>query len=302
MGKGDKIMRIAGVDIGGTSIKLGIIDESGKFLDSIEYDTESAKGGDYVLETLIKKLEAFDSLDAIGISIAGQVDRKQGRLAAESANIPGTADLQVKARLEKHFNIPVEVENDVNAAGLGEKVFGVGKDMDDFLYITYGTGIGGAIVIDSQLYYGKNGFAAEFGHISSHPGGRKCGCGLVGCYERYASTTALVADAQEIDKQLTNGKVIFEKYHAGDAAVVALVENWIKEISIGLASFIHIFNPATIILGGGVMEQEIIVEKINAKVQEYILPAFNDVEIISATLGNKSGMLGAASLHVTPKA
>lgn len=295
------LVKIAGVDIGGTSIKLGVVDKAGKFLEEIEYDTESQKGGDYVLETLITKLEQFEGLDAIGISFAGQIDRKQGRIAEESANIPGTAGLEIKARLEKHFNIPVEVENDVNAAALGEKVFGIGKDMTDFLYITYGTGIGGAIVIDSEIYYGKNGFAAEFGHITSHPGGRNCGCGLVGCYERYASTTALVKDAQEIDASLTNGKIIFRKYHEGDAAVIALIDNWINEISMGLASFIHIFNPATIILGGGVMEQEVIVEKINAKVTGYILPAFNDVKIISATLGNKAGILGAASLHLIAK-
>lgn len=291
-------MRIVGVDIGGTSIKLGVVDEKGNFEHSLEYDTESAKGGQYVLEMLIKQIEHLGKIDAIGISTAGQVDRERGMLVAESANIPGTAGLQIKAPLEDHFKIPVEVENDVNAAALGEKFFGVGKNIEDFLFITYGTGVGGAIVIDSEIYYGKNGFAAEFGHMTTHPGGIKCNCGLVGCYERYSSTTALVANAMAIDPTYTNGKIIFEKYHAGDQVIVSLVNDWIKEISIGLSSLIHVFNPSTIIMGGGVMEQDVIVNKISEKVSDYILPAFNDVEIISATLGNKAGMLGAVSLHL----
>lgn len=291
-------MRIVGVDIGGTSIKLGVVNRQGDFEHYLEYDTEGKKGGDYVLQKLKEQIEKLGEIDAIGISTAGQVDRERGMLAAESANIPGTAGLKIKKRLEDYFNVPVEVENDVNAAALGEKHFGVGKNIDDFLYITYGTGIGGAIVIESDLYYGKDGFAAEFGHIPTHPFDRKCGCGLEGCYERYASTTALVKDAQEIDTSYTNGKIIFEKYHAGDEAVVKLVENWIKEIALGLATFIHVFNPGTIVLGGGVMEQKVIVEKLSEQVSEFILPAFNQVEIIAASLGNRAGILGAASLHV----
>lgn len=291
-------MRIVGVDIGGTSIKLGVVDEKGVFEHSLEYDTESAKGGQYVLETLIKHIEQFEEIDAIGISTAGQVDKENGVLV-ESANIPGTSNLEIKKVLQAHFNIAVEVENDVNAAALGEKFFGVGKNLEDFIFITYGTGVGGAIVIDAEIYYGKNGFAAEFGHMTTHPGGIKCNCGLVGCYERYSSTTALVASAKEIDPAYTNGKVIFEKYHTGDQRIVTLVDEWIKEISIGLSSLIHVFNPSTIIMGGGVMEQDVIVQQISEQVGEYILPAFNDVEIISATLGNKAGILGAVSLHLT---
>lgn len=291
-------MRIAGVDIGGTSIKLGIVNEKGAFLEMIEYDTEGKKGGDYVLETLITKLEQYEPFDAIGISTAGQVDRETGSLAAESANIPQTAGLQIKARLEAKFGVPVKVENDVNAAALGEKFFGVGKSFDDFLYITYGTGIGGSIVIDSDIYYGKNGYAAEFGHILTHPFERVCGCGLKGCYETYASTTALVKDAQKIDAKYRNGRIIFEDFHKDDEAVVALIDNWIKEIAIGLASLIHTFDPGTIIVGGGIMEQNIIVEKLSKQVKELVISLYQDVEIIPATLGNKAGILGAVSLHL----
>lgn len=291
-------MKIVGVDIGGTMIKLGVVNEKGEFLESLEYDTEGAKGGDYVLETLMTKLEQYKPFDAIGISTAGQVDRENGSLADESANIPGTAGLQIKARLEERFAVPVKVENDVNAAAIGEKFFGVGKQMDDFLYITYGTGIGGSIVIDSELYYGKDGYAAEFGHIVSHPFAEQCGCGLRGCYERYASTTALVRNAQKVNPENTNGKIIFEKYHAGDEAIVSVVDDWLTEIALGLASFIHIFNPGTIVLGGGVMEQEVIIEMLSEKVNGLILPVFNGVKLISASLGNKSGILGAVSLHL----
>src|SRR5690625_2660502 len=223
-------MRIAGVDIGGTSIKLGIFGSNGKMHDFIEYDTDSFKGGNYILQNLIKNIEQFERVDAIGVSTAGQVDRENGMIVQEAANIPHTSGLKIKARLESHFNVPVSVENDVNAAALGEKYFGAGKTFSDFFFLTYGTGIGGAIVIDSDIYYGRDGFAAEFGHMVTHGNGRICKCGTKGCYETYASTTALIKEAKKIDPSFVNGRIIFERYDQGDERINQVVENWIQEI------------------------------------------------------------------------
>lgn len=293
------MMQVVGVDIGGTSIKIGLVNDSGDVTTFFEYDTESAKGGTYVLETLIAKIkENFTQFDAIGISTAGMVDVEKGMLVQETANIPGTAGLQIKARLEEAFQVPVAVENDVNAAALGESAFGIGKNYDDLLYLAYGTGIGGAIVMDSSIYYGPGGYAGEFGHMVTHAFGRQCGCGQSGCYERYASTTALVEAGKKVDPSNENGRIIFEKYHANDPAIQDVVDDWLKEIAVGLASLIHIFNPSTIILGGGVMEQEAILEKLRTLVNEMTVESFRGVEIIPATLGNKAGLLGAASRHI----
>lgn len=291
-------MRIAGIDIGGTSIKLGIFNCSGDIIDFIEYDTESNNGGLYIMQTMIEKIEKFGQIDAIGISTAGQVDRHNGIIVQESANISQTSGLQIKKILEDHFNVPVKVENDVNAAALGENHFGIGRDYSDFLFLTYGTGVGGAIVVNSDLYYGKSGYAAEFGHMVTHGDGVLCNCGLRGCYEAYASTTALVRKAQKINPDLINGRLIFEKFRENDEQVNKLMNNWVEEIAIGITSLIHIFNPATIVVGGGIMEQEVLIQMISEKVNEMILESFAEVDIVKASLGNRAGMLGAVSLHI----
>src|SRR5690625_270418 len=292
-------MKVVGVDIGGTSIKLGLVNEKGQIDQFQEYDTEAQKGGPNILETLIKKIrEQFTEFDAIGVSTLGQIDREQGIIVQEAANIPQTKGLQIKHTLEKAFNVPVAVENDVNAAALGESAFGIGAEYSDLLYLAYGTGVGGSIVIDSSIHYGKDGFAGEFGHFPTHAFGKQCGCGQLGCYEKYASTTALVEAAQKVNPSLVNGRIIFEKYHAGDKEVIEVVNHWLKEIAVGLATVIHIFNPSTIVLGGGVMEQEVILSQLRELVESSTLESFHGFDILSATLGNKAGLLGAASLHI----
>ncbi len=292
-------MSIVGVDIGGTAIKLGLVGESGEIHHFRDYPTESEKGGPYVLQKLIEEISKFESFTAIGISTLGQIDRKRGMYAEEAANIPRTKNLQIRQPLEDYFQVPVAIENDVNAAALGEQRFGKGKALNNFLYVAYGTGIGGAIVDQSSLYVGQDGFAGEFGHMVTHAFGKKCGCGQLGCYEQYASTSALVASAKKLDETFINGRIIFDKYHAGEDAVINLVHQWINEIVVGLASLIHIFNPQAIVLGGGVMEQTAIVERIKTLMSESIFQCFRGVELQMATLGNQASLLGAASLHMS---
>ncbi|MBO1913437.1 ROK family protein, partial [Microvirga sp. 3-52] len=128
------------------------------------------------------------------------------------------------------FNVPVKIENDVNAASLGEKHFGAGQRFDDFLCLTYGTGIGGAIVINSEVYKGANGSAAEVGHIVAHQGGIKCNCGCFGCYEMYGSTTALVRNALEVNAEYVNGRKIFEGLAKGDEQLEKVLQDWVLEV------------------------------------------------------------------------
>ena len=290
-------MRIVGADIGGTSIKLGLFDEVGNAIQMMEYETNSARGGRYVMEQLMEKIAQFKQIDAIGVCTAGQVNRHTGVLK-NAVNIPESNNLPIKAMLEERFLVPVIVENDVNAAALGENHFGVGKNLEDFLFIAYGTGIGGAIIHDRTVLYGKGGFAGEFGHMVTHAGGLLCNCKRTGCYEMYGSTRALIREAKKIAPIYTNGKAIFNAYNEGDQHIQELVSNWVDDIVIGLVSLVHIFNPPSIVVGGGVMEQDMLATMIEERVNAQMIPAFRHVHILQATLGNQAGMLGAISSHV----
>lgn len=291
-------MNILVADIGGTSIKVGIFTEYGKIEMFNEFDTESKKGGPFVVGNLIEIFKGYDDFEAIGISTAGQVDSEKGSIIFANENIPNYTGTKLKEILEVEFNVPVKVENDVNAAALGEKYFGAAKNMDDFLCLTYGTGIGGAIFIDSKLYKGHNGVAAEFGHILLHHNGKPCNCGNTGCYESYASTTALIKNAQVLNNDYENGRIIFKEINAGNKELQYILENWIVEVALGITSLIHCFNPKAIVIGGGVMEQPLLIQLVKSKVMELTMNSFSDVEILKASLGNKAGLLGAASLHI----
>jgi len=291
-------MRILCADVGGTSIKLGISDQNGEITEFKEVPTESIKGGTYVVEKLIASLSGYKNFDAIGISTAGQVDREKGSIIYANENIPGYTGMQLKEILGEKFNKPVEVENDVNCAGLGEAHFGAGKVFKNFLCLTYGTGIGGAIILEQEVFRGSFGLAGEFGHIITHPEGLACNCGHLGCYEVYASATALVREAKKADPDVVNGRILFDRINKNDDIMEEILENWAKEVAYGLASLIHIFNPEAIVLGGGILEQEKALQAIESQTRKLLMDSFKQVKFIKASLGNKAGLLGALSLHL----
>lgn len=293
-------MKILVFDIGGTAIKYGIC-KDGKLISVSEIPTESHKGGPHILEIIKKicsetiseeKINYPDNpFDGIGISTAGQVNSKTGIITFANSNIPNYTGTNYRKELEEQCGLPVMVENDVNSAAIGEAIYGAGKNYDSFLCLTYGTGIGGAIVINNQVYHGSNFSAGEFGSIVTHADARLTGTDYFdGCYERYASTTALVAKASAYNQTLTNGREIFK--HMDDPNVVEILHSWIDEICTGLITLIHIFNPPCIILGGGIMTQSYIINTIKEKLYPCIMPTFAKVDITTATLGNNAGMLG----------
>ncbi len=328
-------MKIAALDIGGTSIKSGVW--NGQVMeDTMETATNARNGGAYVMERAKEILRSYSQFEAIGISTAGQVDSVNGRIRYANENIPGYTGMEIKKILEEAFGVPVSVENDVNAAALGEAHFGAGKTyrdflcltygtgvggaivMDkkmendvnaaalgeahfgagktyrDFLCLTYGTGVGGAIVMDKKIYSGSMFSAGEFGAITVHPEDIRPGDPFSGCYEHYASVTALVKKAKEYDKSLENGRMIFERLE--EEPVQRIVDSWIDEIVYGLSTVIHIFNPSCVILGGGVMAQPYILKQVKEKTALRIMDSFRNAELKTAELGNHAGMLGAAWL------
>ncbi|MHC1750641.1 MAG: ROK family protein [Cellulosilyticaceae bacterium] len=288
-------MKILAIDIGGTALKVAETTQDGTILSSQEYDSEAKKGGPFLIQKVCDIISHHKDFDRIGISTAGIVDANTGSIIFASDNIPNYSGMAIKQMLVNQFHVPVVVENDVNAAALGEAAFGAGKPYKNFLCLTYGTGIGGAIVINGQIYSGAKGMAGEFGHAPTHPNGRCCACGQKGCYEQYASTTALVREAKKLNSNYTNGRTIFEALasNAVDSTeLIKIVDNWIDEIIIGLVSLVHNFNPECILLGGGILSQHYIINQIQAKLYDKIMPSYRDVVIASTLLGNTAGILG----------
>ena len=289
-------MKILVFDIGGTSIKHGYcIDNTLQEIQ--ETPTDAKKGGRHVIDTVISLIKEQEGYDAIGISTAGQVNAEKGSIIYANSNIPGYTGMQIREELEALFHVPVAVENDVNSAALGEAIYGAGRAYENFLCLTYGTGVGGAIIQNQTVYHGSSFSAAEFGAIVTHSEERKGKTDFYdGCYERYASTTALVKKAMEYDSSLDNGRKIFA--HIDDPNVMDILDAWVDEIMMGLATLTHIFNPSCIIVGGGIMVQPLVIEKIHEKMDQYIMPSFAHVKIIPAELGNSAGLLGAHHLAV----
>lgn len=290
-------MKTMVLDIGGTAIKSGIY-ENGLLSDIKESPTEAMMGGAHVMErakAIITEYRKEHSFEKIGISTAGQVNPVEGSIIYANKNIPGYTGTRIKDILEQAFLVPVAVENDVNAAAVGEAYFGAGKGEADFACLTYGTGVGGAIFTRGSLYSGSSYSAGEFGAVVTHPEDRNPQEDMFsGCYEKYASTTALVRRALKTDETLVNGRVIFERME--EPAVKQVVDEWIMEIVYGLITIVHMLNPSCIILGGGVMEQPYVLKQVREKLYENIMSSFRHVKIKKAELGNRAGMLGAAAL------
>lgn len=289
-------LKIFAADIGGTKVKTCISNEHGHIQETNEFDTESHLGGHHIIQKVMDEIAIHQDIDAVGISTAGQVNSEKGSIIYANKNIPEYTGLPIKNIIEDRFQIPVKVENDVNAAALGELTFGSGQGYDDFLCLTYGTGIGGAVIQNQKLFKGADGVAGEFGHMITNS--KHLLTDKPVFYEDVASVTALVKKASEIDEECTNGKVIFEKISQGHTELETLVQEWMSEVSAGLISLVHIFNPSMILIGGGVMEQNVVVNHISKQIQSYVMDSFSQVDIKKASLGNKAGLLGAVSLHL----
>ncbi|MBR5265736.1 MAG: ROK family protein [Clostridia bacterium] len=285
-------MQILTFDIGGTLIKSAMYDENLGLLDCYEHEYPRA-GVEGVLAILRQEIRKNEKdFDAIGISTAGLVDAEKGEIIFCSDAIPGYTGTLLKAILESETRHPVFIMNDVNAAALGEGAFGSGKDFSNYVCLTYGTSIGGAIVIDDKIYGGKSGYAGEIGHIVTHLGGKSCVCGRKGCYTEYASVTALLNKCRAIDYRIRDGFDIFANFE--NPHIKAEIDMWIDEVVHGLTTVCHIFDPEAIILGGGIMKEKYLTDEISRKLRKDVMPGYENVAVLPAALGNKAGLMGAA--------
>ena len=293
-----------GIDIGGTAVKLGIVDETGRVLlkgeESVSFDGYQTP----VLTTVRRAAKEFltanaipvENLAGIGVSATGQIDSRKGIVAGTCGNFPNYIGSPIKAALEEDFGLPVTVANDANCMTLGEVWVGAAQGCTDVIGVTLGTGVGGGILTGGHWLEGARGLGGELGHYRTHAlDGVDCTCGAKGCWERYAATTALVRTAQEKDPAWKDGRAIFAAAEAGDETVLSLLDAWTDEIAQGLAGMVHIFNPQLILIGGGVSaQQKLLIEPIAAKVKASVMPAFAEgLEVRAAQLHNDAGMVGA---------
>lgn len=313
-------MKYFGIDIGGTAVKYGIVTDQGEIVCSGEYPVAFDHYETPILETVVATSQDFlqkqgidtEKLSGIGVSATGQIDSGKRIVAGVGGNIRNWKDATIGEVLEALYNLPVTVVNDANCVALGEKWIGAGKDYSDFLVITVGTGIGGGIMVNNQVLLGSRGFAGELGHFSIDRNGRPCTCGNRGCYEQYASMTALVRTvreqmpiegAMELSPEEINGKVIFQLVEAQNEQITKIVEEWIRDIATGLVSLTHIFNPQCILIGGGVsMQEELFVAKVRQQVKARVMEQFGcDLQVERAALGNHAGLVGAVYYLITSR-
>ncbi|MEG1524669.1 MAG: ROK family protein [Clostridia bacterium] len=286
------------LDVGGTSIKSALIGLDGRLTSVREALSNAHMGGSELMRAIENVINQYDGYDSIAMSMSGQIDVENGAIVfATPKTIPGFTGAKVRAPLEQRFKVPVFIENDVNCAAIGEARSGAGRGYSQFLCITYGTGVGGAIVLDGQVFHGAHWSAGEIGHMLVHAGedGAVCACGRHGCYEAYASTTALCRMAERAVGYALDGREIFAELNRlhGDGPLSAVIDAWCGEICYGLVSLIHLFNPALIVMGGGIMNEKTIIELVREKLYPMLLPSYRDVKIFGAELGNCAGMLGA---------
>ena len=314
--KGDAVSVRIGLDIGGTTIRGGVIDGDGVILAKGRRDTPAHDPAAIVQQAanLIRELSVGHTIGAVGVACAAYINRS-GSLVFFSPNL-AWRDEPLKERLESATHLRVTVENDANAAAWGEFRFGAATAVDDVVMVTVGTGIGGGIVVNGVLMRGAFGVAAELGHMRMVPDGLRCGCGNRGCWEQYASGSALVREARELvasgtphaarlgelcagDPAVLSGPDVTKAATEGDPAAVELLADLGRWIGEGAASVAAILDPELIVLGGGVSEA-------GALLMDPALAAFRrqlpgrgyrpEARFALASLGNDAGMIGAADL------
>jgi glucokinase len=306
-----------GIDVGGTKVLGGVVDDKGVVLARARKDTPR-QGGAALTQTIaetVKELMADHKVETVGVSAAGFVSSDRKTMLA-TPNIADWNDVDLDSQLKSLIGLPVVIENDANAAAWGEAKFGAGRKQNHMMMLTVGTGIGGGIVVDGQLYRGAFGIAAEFGHMRVVPEGHICGCGARGCFEQYASGNALLRHAREainaspeVARNLLSrgdgtvagltGHIITQAAQEADPIALAAFNTTGQWLGAGIASLAVLLDPACVVIGGGVIDAGEILLAPTRESLERTMPFAGKhpyPELIAAELGNDAGLVGVADL------
>ncbi len=309
-----------GIDLGGTNIKVGVVDENYNIVGRSNIKTNLPRPAEEIVDSIVEGVKlaceeakiAVSDVNSIGIGTPGTANRNTG-VVLYSCNL-GFNNFELGGMLSQKLGTEVFVENDANAAAFGEVVNGAGKGYKDVVVITLGTGVGGGIIIDGKIYTGFNFCGAELGHTVIEYNGRQCGCGRKGCFEAYSSATALInftKEAMEADKNTkmweiagsidgVDGKTAFDGFRAGDKTATEVVNKYINYLGCGLTNVVNIFQPEVLLIGGGICKEG---ENLTKPLLEYIAKESYCIDpncstkLDIAKLGNDAGIIGAAYLY-----
>ena len=306
---------IAAIDIGGTKIALGLSDLQGRALPFRRFPTQVERGPHRILQHALDELEKMAAeagarVVAVGVGCGGPLSRSRG-LILSPANLPGWDEFPIVGLIRGRMGVPVELDNDANAAALAEHEYGAGRGAENMVYMTISTGIGGGLIIGGRLIHGVGDAAGEVGHMIVAPGGTPCGCGSRGCLETICSGTSIARRAAErladgarssilLDgglKEVT-AHAVAEAARAGDPVAVEVWDETIKYLALGLGNIIAALAPEAIILGGGVSTAgDHLLVPLRRRVRESVkIAPVEEVRIVQAALGGDSGAYGALIL------
>lgn len=311
-----------GIDIGGTNIAAALVSSQGKITHYRSVPTKAFQGGPAVLkrtQQLIKQIITATNAKrktilGIGVNCPGAIDPTKGIPLAPTPHIPNWQGLPIKKQLAKIFQLPVRVENDVNALALAEKTWGSGRNVSNLFCLTIGTGIGGGIIINNQLHRGHHFYAGEIGHLMVKSNGPKCNCGRQGCLEALAGGPAIVRQTITLirkssipsrlrtiiknDSRRLNPQIIFDAAKKGDRLAQKIVQETAGYIGIALSYVVNLLDPEIIVVGGGIARSgKILFNPIRNTVAKHIIPSpIRRIKIIPAHLNEKTGVLGSAAL------
>jgi glucokinase len=314
----DQKLPVLAVDLGGTKIIIAIMSHQGEIIARQSYNTLADEGPQAVMNRIFSSIEevlsqnnlSLSQLSAISIAAAGIIDIKNG-VITEAPNLSGWHDIPLKSIVEEKFKLTTFLINDADAAALGEHRFGAGKGLSNLILLTLGTGVGGGIIINSGLYLGSSGSAAEIGHMIIDVNGPKCQCGNNGCLEAFVSGSAIAAEAKSRISQggksslieMAEGKIenitaekVYLAAGEGDSLASEVISRAAYYLGIGVVNLVNILNPEMVIIGGSVASMgDILLEPVRQVVKEKAFPLLSQaVKIVPARLGNDAGIFGAA--------
>jgi glucokinase len=317
--KAEKVLFI-GIDLGGTKIGTALVDAEGQILARDFRKTQAAGGLQAVVNRMVDAAYrvmgqagvAPSQITAIGVGAPGPIDAKAG-LVTSPPNLPGWRNVPLKKLVEEALDIPTFLENDANAAALGEHLFGAGRGTKNMIYVTASTGVGGGFILDGQIYDGATGAAGEIGHMTVLPRGPHCGCGNRGCLEALASGTAIAREGKELvvrgvptlitelaegDPDRVSAKLVAQTAEQGDVEAQEIIADAMTYLGVGMASLVNLFNPELIVIGGGLTNMgEGLFGPVRRIIDRRAFRASAEaVKVVPAQLGDEVGILGAAAV------